>query len=330
MGLGTLYQSAAAANLWPLRPHPYPDELLSSWIARIAQANGVDFKCVLSEIWPRQKTPGPLLEVDPPSEILSVLAQRSGLPPEHVHHLVLSELIDPIYKSNPRKIQERLDYVPRALRSVLSHRNQFCPDCLATDPIPYFRRSWRLSAVTACSCHGRLLIEWCWNCHRESRWRLPVWLRCKEAQVSRSRKGSCTCTLEPAEKASPLAIRLQDRLLTILRRKSFRPDPVMAEANLSPVDLHFLVEHLLSKRTVALQFQDRLKTLAGDGPNREWSPTGHPRQALGHLTVRKRHAFMDAAAWALELGPHRTGMPIHKATLAGKLRYRIELDRRNR
>ena len=130
--------------------------------------------------------------------------------------------------------------------------------------------------------------------------------------------------------ASTMAIRLQDRLLATLDPKSFQTSPEMSDANLCPIDLQFLVDHLLSKRPQALHFQDRLKTLLGDGPGRGWSPTTHPSHGIGHLPVRRRHAFMDAAAWALELGPHRTGMPIHKATLAGKLRYRIDLERRGR
>lgn len=41
---------------------------------------------------------------------------------------------------------------------------QFCPACLSTDPIPYFRKRWRLSFVTVCETHGVFLSDRCSRC----------------------------------------------------------------------------------------------------------------------------------------------------------------------
>lgn len=41
---------------------------------------------------------------------------------------------------------------------------QFCPECLATDPIPYFRKHWRLAMFTFCPRHNVQLYEACPGC----------------------------------------------------------------------------------------------------------------------------------------------------------------------
>jgi len=330
MGLEAQSQQDEGAKPWPLRPRPFPDELLSSWTARIAQAHGIEIKCFLSEIWPGQRNHESLLDVVFPFEVISILAKRAVLPLEQVHRMVVSELTNPTYKGNSKTIQERLDYVPKSFRKTLSHQIQICPDCLRDDPIPYFRRSWRLCAVTACGRHGRLLIEICPNCRRESHEFLPSWLRREGVRVSNKKTRSCSCLFEQTEKASMAAICLQERLLAALENKSFEVDAVESAVKLCPIDLHFLVKNLLFKHPGAVRFQDRLRSLLSGGPGREWSPTTKPHHGIENLPVRRRHAFMDAAAQALELGPLQTGMPIGKATLAGILRYRVGLERRKR
>jgi hypothetical protein len=41
---------------------------------------------------------------------------------------------------------------------------QFCPDCLAGDDAPYFRRSWRWATRISCWEHGRGLRDRCPRC----------------------------------------------------------------------------------------------------------------------------------------------------------------------
>lgn len=44
------------------------------------------------------------------------------------------------------------------------HGQQYCPECLAEDPQPYFRREWRLAFVFACRRHRRPLRDGCPHC----------------------------------------------------------------------------------------------------------------------------------------------------------------------
>ena len=41
---------------------------------------------------------------------------------------------------------------------------QFCPQCLAEDEQPYFRRQWRLATTIACARHGSRLLDRCPAC----------------------------------------------------------------------------------------------------------------------------------------------------------------------
>ncbi|MCJ9671444.1 TniQ family protein [Neorhizobium sp. SHOUNA12B] len=44
-------------------------------------------------------------------------------------------------------------------------RHVVCPDCLAQDAVPYWRRSWRLCTTTICDVHRRFMLERCPHCH---------------------------------------------------------------------------------------------------------------------------------------------------------------------
>jgi len=41
---------------------------------------------------------------------------------------------------------------------------RFCPQCLAEDGQPYFRREWRLATTIACARHGIRLLDRCPDC----------------------------------------------------------------------------------------------------------------------------------------------------------------------
>ncbi|MBB5235396.1 hypothetical protein HNQ09_002850 [Deinococcus budaensis] len=49
-------------------------------------------------------------------------------------------------------------------RRVHAFGMQCCPDCLAEDEMPYYRRAWRLAFMTVCPRHKRLLLDQCPAC----------------------------------------------------------------------------------------------------------------------------------------------------------------------
>lgn len=151
---------------WPYQPAPLPDELLSSFLCRLAV--GMDLKPItfLNTVFGSRKN---LLAQDldnhAPERIIervSAGTQRSGYEladctlPSYVGTLLTTH--------NPRGRNPWL--LPTTIDNNIRHRFglQYCPACLAEDERPYYRKIWRLGFVTACTRHGKRLRDRCPRC----------------------------------------------------------------------------------------------------------------------------------------------------------------------
>ena len=152
--------------LWPVRPHLLPDELLSSWIVRIAGANGLKvqhFSDVVfgnqHQIWNRD------IDRLAPRWLLSSLARHTGVPLPEVRSSTLHAYRGRLF----RKVTKGY-YLRWILPLKIYHRKrlarglQYCPRCLAGDATPYFRKSWRVAFCTLCPEHGIMLADQCPSC----------------------------------------------------------------------------------------------------------------------------------------------------------------------
>ncbi|WP_425048834.1 TniQ family protein [Pseudomonas fulva] len=150
----------------PIHPHPFPDELLTSWMVRLAFANGFALHTFYSSllgygapIWSRDS------DRHPPSALLGCLATAAGRPVEELSGLTLSCYEGFIFEN----LVVSGD-VPYLLPTGLYHRTrrragiQFCPICLKLDPAPYYRRHWRLALSTVCTAHDCFLEQTCPSC----------------------------------------------------------------------------------------------------------------------------------------------------------------------
>lgn len=142
-----------------IRPKPLPGESSSSWRQRVGWANGYALFPVLDE---RTRRSDPdvgvsLVEID---WIASLHASTS----EQVTSMTLRSLIGRVVA----------DLSPRSqpawwLRMRMSSANDangpmYCPHCLSTDTVPYYRLAWRLGFNTHCEVHHTLLLDRCPNC----------------------------------------------------------------------------------------------------------------------------------------------------------------------
>ena len=158
-------------TLWPQRPKRLPDELFSSWLWRAAIAANVP-----PRVFVKQVVGAELGDVDRTIGEIAVrrLAQVTGQTMGHLAAGLLqimpaatydapSTLIENVVLADERYLLARggTDRLGRP-KPVL----QYCPACLASDARPYFRRSWRLAHVVACSEHGCRLRDRCWQCDR--------------------------------------------------------------------------------------------------------------------------------------------------------------------
>ncbi|RUX69499.1 hypothetical protein EOA25_40945, partial [Mesorhizobium sp. M2A.F.Ca.ET.040.01.1.1] len=144
----------AVRDRWPVTIDPQPDELLSSWLHRLAIANGIaprPFAGVLGlggGMW------SPRLDLQLPRDVAVLLGGQTGVPHEAISAMAmtgwaLTPLLLPL-RENARRNR--------------STWMQFCSLCLA-DEAPYFRRQWRLASRVSCFVHGCGLRDRCPACH---------------------------------------------------------------------------------------------------------------------------------------------------------------------
>ncbi|HEY3326136.1 MAG TPA: TniQ family protein [Novimethylophilus sp.] len=150
-------------SLWPIHPKPYPDELLSSWLMRIA----IQFRFNLNSLC-RQ-----LLESNhaAPREIDRVysdtlikrLAEGTGQPQEIVREATLVEDEGYVYLNRHHGMNHWI-FPTTTFEKMAHHGLAYCPECLAADAEPYYRKSWRYAFNPVCPVHRRFLKQACPGC----------------------------------------------------------------------------------------------------------------------------------------------------------------------
>jgi hypothetical protein len=142
------------ADRWPVTVAPQDDELLSSWLHRLALANGVaprhlsDVLGLGAGMW-SARLDGALAD-----GTLEVLHRQTGVARARIAMMTLGagpgiRLLLPLRHVASRKAATWL---------------QFCPACLAGDEAPYFRRRWRWATRISCFEHGCGLRDRCPHC----------------------------------------------------------------------------------------------------------------------------------------------------------------------
>lgn len=135
-----------SGNVWPIHPKPLEDELLSSWMVRIARA----FHIRPHVFWRRVSGPVNFRTVDysADSALLRLLAAKTMTPPSRVMQTMLTvfEAIGLLREDGDKRVIA------------------FCPLCLG-EGIPYYRRRWRLTFFLICDRHQTVLLDDCPKCH---------------------------------------------------------------------------------------------------------------------------------------------------------------------
>jgi hypothetical protein len=147
-----------------IRPKPLADELFSSWIVRLAWANGQKLHPfthkilgLTSRIWNKDPDRGV------PADQIELIATVTGISTEVIQETTLSSYAKVVLDGNGR--QWILPIGHRA-RYWMRPGLQICPVCLASDAVPYFRKRWRLAFVTCCVEHRVVLIDRCKQCNQ--------------------------------------------------------------------------------------------------------------------------------------------------------------------
>ena len=152
--------------LWPIRYKPHPDELLSSWLVRLARGHGLRVQTFCNlifgnklQVWNRD------IDRLGPDWIVHVLSERTGTPINVARGTTLRSYegwLYPTFKaSGPLQWVTSLQLFHRTRKGF---GMQYCPQCLLEDGDPYFRKEWRVAFITTCTRHQCMLRDRCMEC----------------------------------------------------------------------------------------------------------------------------------------------------------------------
>lgn len=153
-------------QLWLYRTKPKDDELLSSWLVRLAHGLAIKLQPFCTQVL--GQSPGFWTgDVDRHlnHELLHLLSDGAGVPAERLTSVGLSAYAGYLWDEyRPTGSLPWVMPIGRHGRRRTSHGQQFCRRCLAEDHEPYFRRRWRLALYVVCERHRIYLDDACRSC----------------------------------------------------------------------------------------------------------------------------------------------------------------------
>ena len=206
----------------PVPLKPQADELFSSWFTRLAKANAMRPNQLGACLIGRGRQ---LFSGDPDRGVWKepglALAGFTGVSPEQLESTYLSAYAGYLWPSRPRHgVWRHVLHLSDRKRQKDYFGLQYCPQCLASDAVPYFRKHWRLGFSVVCDLHGCKLRDQCPHCHSPVMPNLcdvgQKWLDCAPGITDCY---NCEGTLlVPSEVVSKALCEFQDLLLTSLER----------------------------------------------------------------------------------------------------------------
>ena len=155
-----------SGKILPAHPKPFEDELLTSWLVRLAKNNGMKLETFAkqslktkTQLWNRDFDRGPI------DSVVKILSEKTGRSVEDIMYLSLKNYQSKLYSYYcPSGIINWILPLRVHHRKRIGFGQQFCSQCLMEDEVPYFRKCWRISLNTFCHKHKIMLREKCPNC----------------------------------------------------------------------------------------------------------------------------------------------------------------------
>ena len=321
----------------------FEDELLTSWLVRLARANSARLHVFTVDLFGRKNPERPHfptithwhrdLDRTFKSDDLEELARRTELPIERVRQTTLEPL--------ERRLTERTYLgtgvarwlLPIGVRELmrLDCGLQYCPHCLREDASPYFRRIWRLAFVTICPVHWTPLLDRCPDC------RNPIHFARREfgGDAHRLRRApisdcyECGFDLRQADADWGSEVKRPVRNREGGHRRTGRGPQHRSRSSVSATRLYYFQTWLLEGLNRGLfDLADlRATRLSGRVDHRTWVTRGHSKRASPIQTERVLSGeFFDGLRQAVKLlasdcGPNKS-LPWTAQTFAFKPRNR--------
>jgi transcriptional regulator with XRE-family HTH domain len=145
----------------PLHPQPQPLESFTSYLIRLAEANGLqsirEIVALLGS--PRRRQESLYNSPDYPApSFYAGLAQITGCPEERLLQTTFHSLIRRFGRSTyPHSLHQ-------FLRESLASSLRYCPACLAECDPPFYSLLWRFLVLPGCTEHRVRLLDQCGHC----------------------------------------------------------------------------------------------------------------------------------------------------------------------
>lgn len=152
--------------LWPIHLKPKPDELLSSWIVRLARAHGMKVQTYCQTVFGRERAIWNRdIDKSAPEALLHRMCELTGATEEQAYQSTLRSFEGIVYEHhNPCAFTKWLLPLGVYHRTRKGFGLMYCPLCLKEDDEPYFRKHWRLAFHLICDRHGTLMCDRCPSC----------------------------------------------------------------------------------------------------------------------------------------------------------------------
>lgn len=141
------------------RPKALDGESLSSWRQRVAWANGYQLFPVPDE---RTRRADP--DVGENEVELQWVSDLHGVSRDIAEGMVLKNYVGKVISHLTLRSQPRWWLRAKYGTPAPTFGPMYCPSCLGTDSVPYFRLIWRLGFVIACPLHKTQLHDHCQQC----------------------------------------------------------------------------------------------------------------------------------------------------------------------
>jgi hypothetical protein len=153
--------------MWRRAPVPFEDELLSSYLVRVAHCHGVGAYSFYSYHLPKTAIWARDIDRSVSDSTLQKISVMSGLSFERLKDMTLQSNPYSLHQGSEKSESCRAVY-PWLNAMGIYHNTrrrfglQFCPHCINADP--FYKKPWRVSLVTVCPQHCCNLFDACPRC----------------------------------------------------------------------------------------------------------------------------------------------------------------------
>lgn len=309
-----------SGKLWPAHPKPLPDEILSSWIVRVAEANGIKLQALCWMLFGNERSPWNRdIDRSAPKWLLKAICEHTGTSYWDAYHTTLTAYRAILYPGRQRSGQLRW-ILPIRTHGMArqGYGQQFCPQCLAEDEVPYFRKCWRVALFTFCPMHMAMLYDSCPSCGA------PVAFHRRDFGIELTEAGAICCCqacgLDFREAVRIVADFPNDEIRELFREMlGFVGSP---GGKMERFELGFFaVLHQFCRIMGSRQNAGRLRKFVAAHLHVEIAEIELGRIAFEHRRVTDRHHLLLCALWLMAFPVER----IREAWEAKAVRYNVML-----